>query len=101
MDEALMALVERGTLEQTLEPIVRAFSRVIGAEAAVLITFDASGQGVIAAATNATLAGATWRLGPTFERALKRGRPIAAFETAAMPEWREQAEDVLAVARSA
>jgi len=93
--------VERGTLDETFEMILAAFSRVIGAQAAVLVTFDASGQGTVAAASNAQLAGAAWRLGPTFERALKRGRPIAAFDTAAMPEWREQPDDVLAGARSA
>jgi rsbT co-antagonist protein RsbR len=98
--DALMQLAERGTIDETITTIMQAFCRALGAQHALTIAFDAGGAGAVLAATSPRLSATSWRLGPTFERALARGRPIAGFDAAAIPEWREQPEDVLASARS-
>jgi anti-anti-sigma regulatory factor len=101
MTDALMTLTEWGTLEQTFATILQAFCGLLEVSDGLLIIFDKGGLGATAAATSPRLASTSWRLGPTFKRALERGRPIAGFDAAAMPEWREQPRDVLEGARSA
>jgi anti-anti-sigma factor len=98
--EALLLFTEPGMVAETLERIIAAFGRVLGASAAFAISFGEDGSGVAIASTDQRFQSTKWQVGATFARALA-GRPIASFDVTQVAEWQAQPASVRASVRSA
>lgn len=98
--EALLVFNEPGMVAETLERIIAALGRALGASAAFAISFGEDGAGVAIASTDQRFQSTRWQAGATFSRALA-GRPIASFDVTQVLEWQAQPASVRASVRSA
>lgn len=98
--ETLLLFTEPGTVAETLERVIAALGRALGASAAFAISFGENGEGVVIASTDQRFQSTKWQIGATFARALA-GRPNASFDVTQVAEWRAQPASVRASVRSA
>lgn len=94
--DALLRFSERGSPEQIYATISDGFRQVLAAQEALLLGLEASQTAPLIHATKPSLQTAIVRVGSTFQRILRRGKPTAFFDATQVPEWAEQAEAVRA-----